>query len=151
MTTCPKHDCPLTQNRSSPDHRRFFGVIRAAFAHWPEGHDFDPDDETHLRKWLLCKAGFRTVTPIEADYADDQPAMLQLVALTVEQALRAANGGGFVRIHGNAIVVFAAKSIAFDKIKRAEWNDIRDKVEAVIEQELNMPADQLLKEHERAA
>jgi hypothetical protein len=30
--------------RSPADHRRFFGCIKAAFMHWPEQHDFQPDD-----------------------------------------------------------------------------------------------------------
>jgi hypothetical protein len=45
--------------RSPADHRRFFGVIKAAFLHWPEKHEFQPEDPEHLRAWLLCRAGYK--------------------------------------------------------------------------------------------
>lgn len=151
MTTCPLNTCPLRTNRSSSDHRRFFGLVGVAYHHWPEKHDFQPDDEDHLRKWLLIKAGYRTITPIAADYAENQPALQRLVLLSVEGAVRAADNHAFVRLQGDTIYVFAAKSIAFKKLKRAEWNELRDKVEAVIANEMNMTAETLLKEHGRAA
>lgn len=151
VMNCPHCSKPLKSARSPDDHRRFFGVINAAYHHWPEGHEFAPDNAEHLRKWLLCKAGYRDVTTIPVDYAEDQPAMLKLVLLTVEGAVKAADGYAFIRPHGYGLAVFKAKSIAWDKIGQKEFNAVRDAVEAVIKAELGIDPETLLKETERAA
>ena len=66
---CPHCGVILTRVRSLPDHRRFFGVIQAAFHQWNEGHPFQPTDAEHLRAYLLVESGYVTTTPIfvEAD------------------------------------------------------------------------------------
>ena len=151
MTKCSQCGADAKAQRSSPDHRRFFALINAAHHHWPENHEFTPDDADHLRKWLLCKAGFREVVTIPVEYAEAQPSMMKLVSLTVEAAVRGAGGHAFIRPHGSAIAVFKAKSIAWDKIGQKQFNSIRDAVTEVIETELGMSADTLLREHEAAA
>jgi len=142
-------------SRSPQDHRRFFAVIRATYTHWPESHEFDPDNAEHLRKWLLCKAGFRDVTTIPVDFpielAKEHPALMKLVMLAVEAAIKAAKGYAFPRIHGDCIAVFSAKSIQWDKIDQKEFNKVREAVEEVIEAETGLKPDQLLKETEKAA
>jgi hypothetical protein len=143
--------CTHCNKRSPEDHRRFFGVIRAAFHHWPEAHEFQPDSEEHLRKWLLIKAGYRDVTTIPVEYADAQPAMLQLVVLTVEAAMKAAGGYAFVRPHGVGLAIFAAKSIKWDTLSQKKFNIVRDAVESVIKAETGLEPDDILKETERAA
>jgi hypothetical protein len=148
--TCPHCGGSLIKARSLPDHRRLFGVIRAAFDNWPHDHDFTPDDAEHLRAYLLCKAGYSEMTPIEAEFASERPAMARLVALSIEAALRAANGHAFVRVHGDRIGVFKPKSIAFDKLSQRDFVPIREAVEAVIETELGVTADDLLKSLEAA-
>lgn len=147
MTTCPASDCPIKSNRSSPDHKRYFGLIRVAFHHWPEGHAFKPDDETHLRKWLQVKANYRTVTPIEIE-GDVDPKVIAGASIA---AIEACGSYPFVTVHNNTVYVHAPKSIQFKKLMRADWNELREKVEAVLENELGMSAEQLLKEHEAAA
>jgi len=154
MQKCPSCGHVLdghAKARSLPDHRRFFGVIRAAFHHWNEAHEFQPDNEEHLRKWLLCKAGYRDVTTIPCEFAEDQPALLRLVTLAAEGAVKAAGGYAFLRPHGGGIAVFSAKSIAWDKLKQSQFHEIRDAVEAVIKSETGMEPEQLLKETEAAA
>ena len=151
MTTCPTCQQPIKTPRSLPDHRRFFGLIKAAYQHWPEQHEFQPDDQTHLRKWLLCKAGYRTQTVIPTDYAEDQPALQKLILIGVEGAVKAADGYAFVRLIGKQIVVFKAQSIKFDKLTRAKWGPLREAVEAVIEAEMDVSADELLRQSENAA
>ena len=44
--------CPLSQQRSSEDHRRFFALVSAAFTHWPAQHDFTPDNVARFEQWL---------------------------------------------------------------------------------------------------
>lgn len=151
---CPSCGFVMDQHakgRSLPDHRRFFGVIRAAYHHWPEAHEFQPDSAEHLRAWLLCKAGYRDVTSIPVEFAEDQPALLRLVALAAEGAVKAAKGYAFIRPHGAGLAVFSAKSIAWDKLKQSQFHEIRDAVEHVIEAETGLKPDDLLRETEAAA
>lgn len=152
---CPNCGFPLAEHaraRSPQDHRRFFAMIHATFHHWPENHpEFQPDSAEHLRAWLLCKAGYREVTTIPVEFAEDQPAVLRLVALAAEGAVKAAKGYAFIRPHGSALAVFSAKSIAWDKLDQSQFHDIRNEVEAVIEEETGLKAADLLKQTEAAA
>lgn len=148
--TCPTcKQVWQTAPRSSADHRRFFGVLAAVFHHWPEGHEFQPDDAEHLRKWLLIKAGYRDVTmvPIETD----APAVMRAIVPIVEGAVRAANGHAFIKPHGHGIAVFRAKSIAWDKLDQKAFNRVRDAVQEVIRAETGLEPETLLKEVEQAA
>lgn len=151
MTTCPHCKQPIKAPRSPADHRRFFGVIRAAFHHWPEAHDFQPDSDQHLRKWLLCRAGYRDVTTIPCEFAEHEPAVLKLVALAAEGAVKAAKGHAFIRPHGAGIAVFSAKSIKWDELDQKAFGKVREAVEEVIRAEIGIDPDQLLKEAETAA
>jgi len=44
--------------RSTPQHRRYFALIRAAHKQWPEGHPIQPATEEGLRDYLQVMAGF---------------------------------------------------------------------------------------------
>lgn len=151
MTKCPTCQQEIKADRSSPDHRRFFALMNAAFHHWNEGHEFQPDNTESLRAWLLCKAGYCERTPIECDFIDDQPGLANLVSLACEGVMRASKGQGFIRVHGDRIVVFTPKSIAWDKLGQKAFNEVRDNVTSLIEKELGVCAETLLREHEHAA
>ena len=151
LLVCKHCGSAAVKVRSPADHRRFFAMIAAAYSHWREAHEFTPDSPEHLRKWLLCKAGYRESTEIAADITEDQPALAKLIALTIESALKAANSSAFVRVYGDRVAVHAAKSIAFDKLDQKKFGQIREAVEQIIGEELGVPTDELLKEHERAA
>jgi len=151
MTVCPHCKRETKAPRSPADHRRFFGLIRAAYHHWPEAHEFTPDSEEHLRKWLLCKAGYRDVTMIPVEFADDQPGLVRLITIAAEGAVKAAGGYAFLRPHGDGIAVFAAKSIKWDSLDQRGFHEIRSAVETVIETETGMKPDEMLKQTEDAA
>lgn len=149
MNTCPQCKQAIRHApRSSMDHRRFFGVIAALFHHWPEHHDFQPDDAEHLRKWLLVKAGYRTATfiPIECESTDTR-----MVVRSIEAAVRAADDHCFLRQHGSGVAVFKAKSISWDKLDQKQFNAVRNAVEEVIKAETGLDPDALLKQMEAAA
>lgn len=149
------HECPecgvvLTKHRSSPDHRRFFAVIAAAFDNWPEAHDYQPESKEHLRAWLTCKAGYREATPVMLpDDATDT--MRVLFRLSIAAAINAAGGVAFVVPYRDSVAVIRPKSIAWDKVAQKEFNAIRDAVEEVIKAETGLDPDVLLREKERAA
>lgn len=150
---CPNCKQPIRSARSLADHRRLFGLIRAAYQHWPEMLDFQPDSEEHLRAYLTCKAGYRDRTDIAVPYAEDQPALTRLVAQSIEAAVRTAGGFAFIRPDpdGGRVAVYAPKSIAFDRLDQKGFNAVRHAIETVIEQETGLKADDLLKETESAA
>jgi hypothetical protein len=151
MKHCPHCKKALAAPRSLPDHRRFFGLIRAAFFHWPEDHpDFVPDTEEHLRAWLLCKAGYRQVTTIPIEDIDD-PAVVQTIAVAASAAIKAAGGYAFVRPDSGAIRVFSAKSMNFETLDQKRFNAVRNAVEDVLKAELGIDPDTLLDETEQAA
>jgi hypothetical protein len=136
--------------RSPADHRRFFGVIRAAYLHWPESHEFQPEDPEHLRAWLLCRAGYKSVTeiPFEESWPE---AMQRLAMLTAEQVLRAAKSHAFVRPHPGGLFVFSPKSLAWESLGQKEFGQIRESVEEVIKCETGREASELLRETGKAA
>lgn len=146
---CPHCGKPIMKGRSSPDHRRFFAVIKHAFQQWPENHRFQPDDAEHLRAWLTCRAGYRESTPIILPDGADET--MQLVFLLgIESALRAADSVAFVLAHGNGVAVITPKSIAFDKLGQRDFAAVRTAVEDTIAAEIGITADELLKHGEAA-
>ena len=131
--------CPMKLQRSSEDHRRFFALVNAAFTHWPEQHEFRPDNAEHLRAWLLCKAGHRKTTMIETD----EPAA---TVVAIEAAFRAADTYAFVRPYGDGVAIYSPKSLRFDKTDQKAFNAVRDEVSSIIESVIGVTAEQLLRE-----
>ncbi len=146
--SCPHCGGVLGKHRSLPDHRRFFALISAAHAQWPHDHDFKPDSVEHLRKWLITAAGHRDVVEIAVPETEDQPALARLVALSMQSALEAAGAYAFVRPdpNGGRVAVYKPRSIAWDTITQREFSEIRSAVEDVIEREVGVSAEDLLRE-----
>jgi hypothetical protein len=138
------------QVRSPADHKRLFACIRAAFMHWPEKHEFQPEDPEHLRAWLLCRAGYKTVTSLafEDHWSDEMRSTLVELA---ESLIRDAKSHAFVRPMGNALFVFWPRSLKFDELGQKEFGQIREVVEEVIKCETGREASELLRETTRAA
>jgi hypothetical protein len=136
--------------RSPQDHRRFFACVAAAFFHWPEHHEFQPHDAEHLRAWLLCRAGYKSVTeiPFEEEWPD---AMRSLALLAAEGALKAAKSHAFIRPHAHGLYVFAPKSINWETLGQKEFGQVREAVEEVIKCETGKEASELLRETRGAA
>lgn len=156
MKRCPHCLCEIkdgSKPRSATQLRRFFAMLRAMKAHWPEAAEFQPDDTEHLRKWALIKAGHRETTDVPVAWAEDQPGLTKLASLAIEAALKAAGAYAFIRPHpeGGLVRVFKAKSIAFDKLGQADFNKLNDDVEAVYASETGLDPETVLKESENAA
>jgi hypothetical protein len=149
MKLCEHCGRPTTKPRSAADHRRFFGVINAAFDQWPESFEFVPDDAEHLRSWLLCKAGYRETVSIPVEGDDESVA--RLAVLAVEGALKAAHSHAFVRPYSHGIVVFLPKSLNWSTLGQRQFVEVREAVESEIEKVIGVKCDALLKEHENAA
>lgn len=143
--SCPHCGGSLESGRSSPDHRRFFALIQAAFEQWPEKAPFHPDNSEHLRAWLLCKAGYRTNTVIEPPKSMDDLAYYDLVA-TIEGVMRAMDGHGFVVMHDGLVVIVRPRSIAWHKLGQRDFGKLRDDITDIIEAVVGCKADDLLRE-----
>lgn len=143
---CPQ--CAAKARPRSPEqHRRFFALIKAAFHHWPEGHARQFTSQDELRKWLQMKAGWREVGA-QIPLSGINPDKALFLAKAAIQAVESFAEPVFYK---DSLVIFKPKSIAFDKMKQAEFNDLNDAVSQVIEAEIGVPADRLLKETENAA
>ncbi len=150
---CPHCGCGLEPDKGKPRSaeqlRRFFGVLRAMYQHWPESCEFQPHCEEHLRKWVLCMAGHRTVVKTFMLPATDDPLMMSAMMSFAEQLLEMDNRFG--RWKGSTLAIYEAKSIAFSKLGQAAFNKLNDEVEAVYRSETGLDPEQALKETEKAA
>lgn len=133
--------------RSLDQHRRFFGVIKAALHHWPENHERQFASEEELRKFLTMKAGHREVT-----------ARIPLTGIRKEQAvilaeasIRAAGAYAVAAVHGSELVIWKPKSIAFNNLGHKAFCELNQAVDEILQAEIGLSGDQLLAEHEAAA
>jgi hypothetical protein len=132
------------KERSTPQHRRFYAVVRAAFDQWP---DESIDNPEHLRKFLLVKVKHRKQNEIHITGDID---MASIKAM--ESAMRAAGEYAWTVEHNGKVYVLAAKSISYGKLPHREACGVFESVEAVICDVLGIQScDQLLKEKENSA
>ena len=152
MNSCPHCGCELTPShkskpRSVDQHRRYFGLMRAIFHHWPETHEHQFSSAEELRAFLQMKAGHREIgARIPLVGVNRERAML-----LAEAAIRAAGSYAVPVLHGDTLVVFKPKSISFAKLSHAAFCALNDAVDEVIRAETGLDPEQVLKEHERAA
>lgn len=133
--------------RSIDQHRRYFGMIRAAHTHWPESHPHQFTCEDDLRKWLQMKAGHREIA-----------ARIPLTGIRKEQAvilaeasIRAAGSYAIPVIHGSELVIWKPKSIAFHNLGHRSFCELNQAVDDILQAEIGLSGDQLLQETEAAA
>lgn len=132
--------------RSLDQLRRFFAVIRAAFHHWPETSARQFANEEELRAYVQMKAGYREIAAkIPLAGVNSQRALI-----LVEAAIRAAGSYAMPVLHNDELVIFKPRSISFAKLGHTDFCRLNDAVETVIEQEVGVPVETLLKEHEGA-
>ena len=154
-TNCPACGTQI-KGRSVPDHRRLFALISAAYDNWPEHHRFKPDNKEHLRAWLCCAAKYRNVVIVERPpvIKDGLPKFSVTVsAFTFDNvvaellaAFRKMGTYAWTFPHEDGCLLVTPKSMAFDKLDRTEFGELRDAIEHVIETEIGVKADQLIRE-----
>jgi len=146
---CPVCDSKLPiaggKPRSLDQHRRYFAVIRAAFVQWPERDNFS--DKNEFRKYLQIMAGAGDVVA-EIPVAGLGKEIAKFIAM---QAIKAAGGYAVPLIRGDNLRIVKPKSVAFDKMKHADFCRLSDDVCALIEEKLGVSADDLIRETEAAA
>jgi hypothetical protein len=143
--TCPCCDHSWDLNgkpRSLDQHRRFFGIVRAAFAHWPESHERQFSDERELRGWLVMKAGPEwRQTVLNMPMQGVKP---EVAAMVAGAAIRAVGRSAVALAHKGGLIVMAPKSIKFSTMKHMEFVALNDAVESVIKDVFGMSGDELL-------
>lgn len=135
---CPGCGLDLSQPkrgkpRSVPQHRRYFAMIRAAHAHWPESHRFKPISDDRLRKWLQAKAGYAVVKTVDVSTMTRDQAVLAIAA-----ELANADPVHFTSATVNAFYVIESKSIDFDTLPHLSACALFDAVADTIEAETGL-------------
>lgn len=147
-THCPECGAVLVQPRSLADHRRFFGLVRAAFMNWPEAAPFQPSTEEALRGYLLVEANHYDVEFI-AYPESSTPEIKKLFRLAVEATHTACTRGrsySDTRVSAGGIEIRTPKSIDFRSVGQKAFGPIREAVEHIIETAIGVKCEQLLKE-----
>lgn len=115
--------------RSTPQHRRLFGLLRKAFEHWPHGAPYSPRTEEELRAYLLIKAGWyehRTQIGKGPHFTPDR-------SITIDM--------------DGVRHVYTPKSIAYDAMTHQEACRVFAAIDEIVTDVIGVPADQLLREH----
>ena len=149
---CPECGCLFRiknrgKPRSVPQHRRFFGLVKAAFANWPERHKFQPRTAEELRAWLLYQAGHcEVVKTVRCETVEPRN-----LAAVFEASFRAARAHCFVEVQGNTVRIIAPHSTAFEKLPHMHAVTIYSLIQDFVTDIFGVPADQLLKKAKEAA
>ena len=138
------------KDRSTPQLRRFFAIVKAAFIHWPERtpSEFRPKSAEHLRYWLEMKADYFTVTTMARISRHDPGQTYELVRAFLKHS---EDERLFLELDGNLLIEKRTKSIDYDTLDSSAFSKLKDAVCDVIKAETGMEAEQLLRETERAA
>lgn len=155
MTTT--HTCPhcggvfedaKAHKRSTPQHRRFMAICNAAFHNWPDAHEFRPRNVDHLRYWLEMRAGHFTVTTTARISSSDPDKVYGLVRAFLKHS---EDVRLFIELDGNLLVEKRTKSIDYASLGSSEFSRLKDEVCLLIEEEIGIAAEKLLRETEKAA
>lgn len=130
------------QRRSAKHHRRLFGLIRAAYDLWPEQHEFQPENESHLRAWLTIKAKHGQFVAFDLPANPTAGDVAKVAALAVAEMAR--HEHAWAKPHGNRIVVWHAKTIAWSDVDQREFSPIAQAMEEIMCTEIGTTADKLL-------
>ena len=156
MKSCPHCGCDIDNiPRSVPQHRRFFGVISAAYHQWPHDHSFQPDNSEHLRAYLLVAAGWKVQS--EVRFSKGSPEAIEAAAITLRAMMKSLGKPVFVTIEMDKKKIIGAmpRSIAYmskQELGHFEACRIFGRVDEIICAALGVEStDKLLEEAKKAA
>jgi len=146
---CDKCGQKLQHPRNEARHKLFFAVLKPAFDQWPEQYEFQPENEEHLRAWLLTKAGHNTADNIETHEGIPESV---IPALTIFINSMATGKPRFLkRLPSGQLRIYKPKSIAYDKCDEATFKSLFDKCVEIIVSVVGVPIEELKRQNERAA
>lgn len=113
-----------SEERSSETHRHYFAVINEAFANLPDNlvREFPHPDA--LRKWALIKSGWCDEDKIVLDTETD--------ALAVAAYARRRDGYAVVRVSGNVVTTYTARSQNGKSQNRKQFGETKERVFAIL-------------------
>ncbi len=133
------------------DDRLLFLAIAGAFANWPITHSFRPSSKKHLQAYLLVRAGHCTII---GQNLIDEADIFRMADFTERllAAVRKNGSFGFAEISGRkSLVVRFPKPIDCRHVDQKEFAQVAPAVLDIIEQEIEIPARELVRGVERAA
>ena len=151
MISCPVCDHKFDpvragKPRSLDQHRRYYGMIRAFFFHWPETHARQFTSENDMRIRAQMRAGYH-------DVAAEIPLVglpRERALLLVESCLKAAGNYAVPILKGDTMVILKPRSISFGALKHLDACKLFDAVQTVLEQESGLKVEDVLREQHMA-
>ena len=137
-------------SRSRADHNRLFAIIDAAYLQWPEG-EFQARDKAQFRAYITVRAGHINVRSVRVpeDYAENATSRENYRMVVESTAKACSDEAGYydTRCTATGIEIITARSIKESVVVgQKAFNDVRDAILQVIENELKVPSEQLLRE-----
>jgi hypothetical protein len=136
--------------RSLAQHKRFFGLMTALYVHWPDSEKFKPDSMEHLRAYVLCKAGHRSIKSFYTDPNDGVSAAGLVKILPIIAQMMLDVFCWVWEVGDDEIRVCVPLSIKFELLPHKKACEVFDAVDEYI-RSVGFDPDQLLKENEQAA
>jgi hypothetical protein len=148
---CPTCKQKIPHPRNQARHNLLFAVLVPAFRHWPETHEFKPEDTEHLRAYLLAKAQHCTYS--EIDIGDGTLPQITAGMAAFMNALPAAERGRpiFFRQTKTGIRGYRAKSISYTKCSEESFKKVLDSVIEIIETTIGVKVEKLKAEASKEA
>jgi hypothetical protein len=144
---CPSCEATFDLNtigkpRSPEQHRRFWGLMKAAYDQWPEAHEEQFSTVNDLRLWMTMKAGWRDLAS-KTSIVGLKP---ELLVPVVQAAIKAAGNNARVTSYRGQLCVWTPKSIRFDRMRHQEFVALNQAVEDVIKDVFGVTGDELLEQ-----
>lgn len=112
------------QDRSDASHRHFFAEINAAWENLPEPLAALHPSPEHLRKAVLIRAGWCDLRQITCGSKAE--------ALRLSTLAKSMDPYALVSINGPVVSIFTARSQSFSRMKKADFQAIKDKVLTIL-------------------
>lgn len=153
MLTLPENRplrCAVNKPRSKVQHGRFFAAIDEAIRHWPEQFEFQPDGESHLRAWLLCRIGHVQKPFDEIPVpAGTNPAVVAEIVVRLISRVKAEGKWAFARPGKDRIRIYVPATINWDEVDQAMFAPVAQAVFEEIESIVGVTVDAMLEERSK--
>jgi hypothetical protein len=127
-TLCKCCGQKLPSTRNVARHNLLFAILKPALHQWPESYEFQPMSQEHLRAWLLYKSGWCTTKELYIG----GPAK-NMAVMAVKHFLAPEERHRFFTSTAKGIREYTPRSIAWNKCKEAEFEEILNSTADLIE------------------
>lgn len=110
----------VEEERSQATHNHYFAAVHDAWVNLPDDMAERWPTAEHLRKWALIKAGYRDERTV--------PCATAAEAQRVRALVKGLDDYAVVLVHENVVSVFTAKTQSTKAMKKAEFQESKQKV-----------------------